>query len=591
MDDLRTQLGSVLRRTERVAALVQAHYAVMEKVGFSGAEPQLAARYTEHLQGAEHATTLLEKLSEGKITKLGPVRSVITVMGAARELVQHLRDVVDGLIQHAPRTDITQYGSQTSSGIEISSATLTQLVEHQRRSQEYVSKLEGELTEELDQLAVSTIPAEWRSHPDLEALRDQAGGLRPAEVPIFSALCQDLLVRSPPEAVKAVLLLVEQLRTQSLGEADLSLRWPAPGKAGKADRVPLAQRLIQTYRLLPSEPLQPIDDLLHSLMPDLNPKLAGLVGKPDALLARLEKLSAAAGVGFLVWSWGGPNPKLHTYRLLTSAEYLHANVGEISPTEGVSDRYLAATRTITDLEPSGVEYQLQTSGPVQHWVVLETPDGSGWRYLRPWSSSAHLIPHHWLDALGDRRCAPSPRVQAYNSILEEQILSCIEKPYIPYTQLTRDEAVRDQLYWRNLRQRIRKASWEDWQAAAGKAATAAKVAENLRKSDYYQRLVAHIAESIAAEEHANWDSVAAELLTQELQMTYFQQMERIRDGLRQAIEGAVHTVGKAKPRLGVEGLWEAAVEEGLSRYINHRNNIYLSLDNKTALLKKTLIRE
>jgi hypothetical protein len=595
MEAFRVGITPVVRHIQASAKIIRLHWTLLEGIGLSGADPQLAEQIVEALDAADGASTLLTQ--SGSLRGPEAVRSLIRVVGTLSGLVEGLHMVVDALIRHAPRTDVTSYGSRSSSGVEISSCTLVRLVEAQDSSLSNLRRLASLVGEPLHPLLVSAVvEATAGDALDLDAFLELE--LPTVELPAYAAVLQHLLETLHGDSVRRILQLVEVLRTQVLGPPVGRRAWPA--------KYPLIQRLVQTYRLTPSEPLQPLAQLLAALCPELAAdrqlsQIGKLVRQPAQLLATLERLSAATTqhVGFLVWNMGGPNPKLHGYRMLVDREYLVALLGGVAleAGEGVSPKYLAATATITDLPPNPVpEYFLRTVGPCTHWIVLETigvEHDAGWRYRRPWSGESPLIPHHWLEGLDDPQAAPSPRIQNYNAALEHEILGHVQAPYMTYQQLTRDEVVREEMYWRNLRSRIRKAAMADWTRRVGKV-SAARVAEALRSGDFYARLVSHVVDEIVMSEASpeGLSPAAQQMLGRELQISYAQQVDRIREGLRGVVEGAAVTIARSAKgaRQSPAEVWDAAIEEGLTRYISRRNNVYLLLDTKSQLLQRTLVR-
>jgi hypothetical protein len=109
---------------------------------------------------------------------------------------------------------------------------------------------------------------------------------------------------------------------------------------------------------------------------------------------------------------------------------------------------------------------------------------------------------------------------------------------------------------------------------------------------YYDNLARHISAQIESDGETRLPTEATGLAERELYISSFQQMDKLRAGLAKTMEAAFQELSRKKQpgsKVGnLEQLWSDVLDEGLTRYINRRSGIFITLDNKSEILRKCL---
>lgn len=608
MSDLRTRVSAIVKELYSTIKVLQIHLVGLGQTGFTGTDPQDAETIASDLARIEN-NKLLELV--GSLPEKPEAKAVRDLMGEVQLIDQSLARVEELMLRHAPDPR-NLYTSNLSRSSVMSSSTLTDILRTQRATEISVERARASLSDpDLYDAAIALLDLDnIDAILNITSMEGDVKKKGKKEIPtiINLSFCALVLQRTidrnahtpgAHDKIVKIMIHVEQLKSQALG--------PARYRVSHAlSQVPLFQQMVQTFHLVPSEPSLPLHQLLQELCPELNKVKPLSVDSPTDLQRELTKLAGSLSTqsGFIVWR------KLsdldHHFRILVDKEYLGKALGEIASGEGVSPKYVTATDTLTNLE---VDKKIQKAGDYlitvegeKFWIIVETLDGANFHCLRPWRGPSPLIPKHWFSGLipaskggpvknVNSDVVPSPRVENYNEILQEEILKHLRAPYVSLQQMTRDESIREDIFWKNLRAMITKKSMIDFKSLGLTKVKPEKFLEQLRKvrEDYFGKLVQHIVERIESFDDVKLSADAMLLARRELNLSGVQQLDKLRSSVAKAAEAVYQDMRKVPKNASrnLDLLWPEVLEETLTRFINRRSGVYITLDNKSEVLKTT----
>lgn len=363
----------------------------------------------------------------------------------------------------------------------------------------------------------------------------------------------------------SILRYVEILKTEVLG-ADTT---PQSTLNSETDPIHV---LVQMQRWVPTEPCMTLKELFATITMTVK------TGS-DAELTALAKTNAVR-ILKIVKTMGNLE---HRYRLITDPVYVESLGLKILPKEGLSEKYILATQTIVPIDVKDVKPLIKTLGSeAPHWIVIETLDGINYRFLKPWSNAEVKIPKHWIDL----NKMPSLRIRLLNKVVQDAVLQKLSVPLITMQTLTRSESIHEDLFWKNLRARIRKSAASKL-PKLGKGISAEKIITEVKKTGYFEVVLTAITAEITIGESQSWwnglGTVKQQFIKRELALTHATQIGQIRNGLIQTQESNFKELWKTGT--WQEG-WDQAMEESLARYINRKSSVFIALDSKMTLLRK-----
>lgn len=596
------QIAKLTKELQNVSKILDVHYQSLSRTGFTGTHPDDAELITSSIKAIDNndLAILMSKLELETSDAKKRTLAAVAFMNEMQKVEHALDRTISTMVQHAPDLD-TLYSSNFSRSSAISGSTVEEILKTQRVAVTNVEHVRAHMT---DPELIEAIAA--LANPDLEVTLTVDTSKPDFNLAFYAVMLQRLINTHlhEPGVVPQIMRHVEILKSKALGPA-------SEARTSPTSDTPMFQALVQTFRLVPSEPSLELGELISSLFPDYKVKKLD-AGTLDALKKSLEKVaSSLKNVGFIVWSKHAADgsAREHHFRILTDPAYLEMVLGsKIMLGEGVSAKYITATDTLTDL-PSPKKkvdfFLVVKTDVIKFWIILETLDGESFRYLKPWGNDTAQIPVHWFEGMVggvktskaskssklNIEAVPSPRVENYNAILQDEILTHLHPPYINSERLTRDEAVHEDTFWKNLRATIRKASMKDFQKIKGLKVE--NVLQKLRSDKhYYDKLAQHIATQIENDGSTRLPEDASDLAERELYISSFQQMDKLRAGLAKTMEAVFQDFAKKKQpgsRAGnLEQFWSDVLDEGLARYINRRSGIFIVLDNKSEILRKCL---
>lgn len=364
----------------------------------------------------------------------------------------------------------------------------------------------------------------------------------------------------------AILRYIEALKTEVLG-VDTT-----PDANTEVDPIHV---LVQMQRWVPTEPCVPLKELFKEQ--NISVKTGS-----DTELTNLAKTN-----GFRILKIVKTMGNLeHKYRLITDPVYVESLGLKILPKEGLSEKYIKATQTIATITTKDVEPSIKALGSeAPHWIVIETLDGTNYRYLKPWANPEVKIPKHWIDL----NKMPSLRIRLLNKTIQDAVMQKLSTPLTTMQQLTRSETIHEDLFWKNLRARIRKSAVGKL-PKIGTKPTAEKVVSEVKKTGYFEAVLTAITAEITIGESQSWWNglgvAKQQFIRRELALTHATQIGQIRNGLIQTQESNFKEMWKTGT--WQEG-WDQAMEESLARYINRKSSVFIALDSKMALIRKAFI--
>jgi len=238
------------------------------------------------------------------------------------------------------------------------------------------------------------------------------------------------------------------------------------------NRKQTIQTLVQRHRLIPDAMSRPFSKLIYDL--------TSVKVNDDKPLASLPKVckhisNKVRKYGFIVISKRIAQPIENNIWMLTDANYLQKNNLITSVETGVSDATIKRSRTIVKMEKptapqldDGIYYiNDEFSTENNFYYVLETLDGVNYRIMHPWyisifSKKIYEIPSDRIPDLLSKKNQPSTRVESYNTILNDEILSHLHSPYIQQNDMSRLEKKQVEIKWTVIRKKIARGMLEDY---------------------------------------------------------------------------------------------------------------------------------
>lgn len=442
----------------------------------------------------------------------------------------------------------------TSSGLKLSPQQFGVMTQSKRALLTYKNKVKH---------LHSEMYADWLNMiNDIGKVTDWITNQAPDNYDFWTRYINVTLKTSNKSDTSKILLYVETLKTQVLG-ADAT-----PEASKETDPIHV---LLQMQRWVPTEPTMPIIELLNTI------NITVKTGNDAELLA----MAKTNGVRFLkiVKTMGNLE---HKYRLIVDPVYVDSLNLKILPKEGLSEKYVKATETIVTITPNKDKPSVKVIGAeAPHWIIIETLDGVNYRFLKPWSNAEVKIPKHWINL----NKMPSLRIRLLNKILQDAVMEKLSAPLITMQTLTRSESIHEDLFWKNLRARIRKSAASKLPKFSN-TSSAEKIITGVKKSEYFETVLTSITAEITIGESQSWwnglGNDRQQFIRRELALTHAAQIGQIRNGLVQTQESNF----KSWKSGDWKEAWDQAMEETLARYINRKSNVFIALDSKMTLIKK-----
>lgn len=579
------------------ANIFKLYFEKLETTGFSGSDPYLAEKIQKHLDSIINDNKLSQKIVSVKDLTFKKAFALFSAYHEYRVSIHEVMHVVK-----ANELDLSKEGTYTSSGTTLTTSYLEALMEIHGNAMETYQKWHTEIDKpDLHELLIKYLPkvtalkqVEEITDLYLEWVGDQRGD---RVIDLYSALLQYVIdTHNGPggdrEINKYVVKTLEKLKTQVL---------EMPRVAGIQNRTAnTIQRLVQCYNLIPDAPSRPLTELIKELgveapggkdLSKLLNQVAKLLSKPDRKF------------GFIAWHKLIRSPMEHNMWGLMDMNYIRDHKLEQSSEFGVNKKSMERTQTLRPLplDPNAEDMLIVcnkefTPKSENFYYVIESLNGTDYRFMIPWHINPNQkilhIPEAWIENLSNLQNTPSRRLENYNAVLNGAILAKLQKPFVAGT--VKDEMRKDELYWKNMRLRLKRKAGELLKKIF-EGVDNPKY-EQIARHSFYEDLILEITDQIQVENLRTLPTGAIrQQLDGELLLSYNRELDKLRRNLSRDIDNLYKKnyqkkLGASPTKNKLIEAMDAILDEVLETYINRRNNIYLTIEAKFAVLDKTLLK-
>lgn len=605
---------------ELVIGTANAFNIYLEKLalsGFFGVEPFLTDTAQKNikfvLDNADTITSLIEKTRD--------YHETFQLVGLVNEFHDRLAEVYK--IYAENRLNVSQQGTRTSSGSQLSYTYLVSLSDSFMSISQIFSTYAAE-TKNAAIVKFLSQQTEVNNLKDIENLRKLYREYFDASrgqyiIDFYCTLLQKIIddFTSKPngrEVIKQIIKDVENLKTDTLVSGISS-------SDEKNKSVNTIQRLIQKFGLVPDGMSRPLADLWK----ELGLVSASAQDKLD-LPAQIAKASTSLSrnkdkkFGFIVISKIIRQPIEYNIWVLIDQNYLEQHDLIQEKTCGINVKALNRGKTITMNTNPAASGVIKKLGNVtvynsdfgsdmlkNFYYVIETLDGVNFRFLVAFDNIKY-VPAPWLNDITDIEKTPSRRIGGYSTLLNDEILKHLDKPYIHMENLSRAEVAREDIYWSNLRGRIKNAVIDDIMAHIISGSINMKHIEQVLSKDIIvQKIIREITEQIVldlSEPQSSPDRLAQWRI--ELFLAYFRDIDKLQKSFKHTLTENLHKdfAEKISRLLGAGNVPEskqAMIKHKLTdiisdmliatleKFINKKSSVYLSINKKVELLQDTLL--
>lgn len=621
------------------------YYDKLEVSGFSGIEPYLAEKIQNVIQDVGQDTRLI-KTAHDALKQQTPAL-YFEVYAQVQARYQALKEIGDIFRQN--RIELSKQGTFTSSGTSLTYTYLQDLNDTLATLLNGMENLQLEmrkdvvgtlLLQDVKLIAslhdVETITKLYRKYLEEERanliIDFYCRALQHAIRECTNNSSENIPRAEAKEILRYITQTVEELKTQVLEVGELQ-------EIGEENRQNNAvQRLIQKYNLIPDAPSRPIADLLdavfsfhHKIKAPSTPEEEKTLFTALARQLNIEK--GGQRFGLIIIHKIVNQPYEHNIWTIIDRTYLEANNLWQGADLGVNDKAIQRTNTLFPREnaqlskkgkdkSAGVDFYIEHFGEKDNFFyVLETLDGQNFRLLVPWhlgtEKKIYSIPAIWLQNLKDAQQAPSRRLQAYNLVLNNEIMKYAQKPLVQLAMLSRDEIQKEEGQWRGLRGNIKRRIMEiirgAWEEIFEEKAPSTWGQLDKMISDHNTTFAILVVDTMV--EHIKLEtgitstitsSILREQVHAELLYAYFRDLDRLQrhigkdiqehylqqyqEVLKRAVGGSISSTQLLTVRNKVIDIYDNLMAEILEKYVNRKSNIYLSITNKLELLEKSLMK-
>jgi len=458
---------------KNIAEVFKTYFEKLEYTNFSGAYPYETEKIIKNLKTRVAETDIFKadlfsapptvfnkKESETFIT------DVFKYYSSIKDSYYKLKYVYGLFVNYKPESSSSMSSFSSSTGYDYNAAmkVYEQVISKWESFNEYMESMaiENILSEVLENaMALASNDEKLYLLKHIEKIYDSRSGLN--IIDLYGNVLRKVLentTRVNKPLVQYVSQLIEDLKQSIL----------PPVPRSTSNRKPTLQTLVQRYRLIPDGPSRSFSKVIN--------ELTGVKVSDKKPLESLPKVckhisNKVRKYGFIVISKRIPAPVENNIWLLTDANYLQTNNLLTLPGAGVSHTTLARTKTIykmnTDGKPleDGIYYINGEFANENYYYFLETLDGVNFRIMYPWYISIfgkkiYEVPEHMVPDLKAKDKSPSTRVEAYNEILNNEIMSHLHKPYTQQEDLSRLERKQVEIKWNVARKKIARGMLEDY---------------------------------------------------------------------------------------------------------------------------------
>lgn len=358
------------------------------------------------------------------------------------------------------------------------------------------------------------------------------------------------------------------------------------------------QTLVQTYRLVPTE-YRSIDAILDEL---------GISEPKNTSSDLKQRLTAASGLtkyGFIVISKITKNPIIQSADRIINDAYISEHKLHQPSNMGVNAVAVERSKTIEiDAPPQDVSSGILYIGKnVEFYYILQTIDGVKYTIMTPWGPDSNIL---YVPA--GFKLQPSKKLEMYNTILNDNILRNLHKPFISTGLTTQDEVKREDAYWNSVRANVKKfilGYYREYltEYKVIRMATVKSMMLDdksiLKQINYITQLA--MLDLTSATKQLESNSTTADQFRSELAMLWLNEsesitrrykstLEELLDENKVAIERSLGTAHKLAMINHVLDAISKIVDEHLKIFINRKSGIFITLQNIIDVLEKTLLQ-
>lgn len=601
--------------SRNTAEVFKLYFEKLESSGFSGVNPYLSEKITSNLGGVLEDTKTSKKLSGLDALDFKKGFSLFVLFKTHAKWLNQIYQVAQNRV-----IDISRAGTTSSSGQTLTTKYLTSLNETYQSALDIYQAYHTEISRNtLQKIIVGKIPKiQTTNEVDqvtklyLDYVNEGSGE---EAIDLYAEILQDTLdsLKNNPDAaggkklLKYVLHTLETIKTQVL---DVPRDTKTPNR-----QTNIIQYLIQWYNLIPDKPSRSLAELIRELGVDIKEIRTQKITDVVKHLKQVAKLLSAREkkFGFMLWYKVIPRPIEHNLWTLISERYVRQHDYIQSAEVGINAKMIERNQTIRLIKPTGSNHIEEAGITVvndeftrdsdNYYFIMESLDGENYRLLIPWHisedprySASMYIPEKWIGELNNEEATPSRRLESYNTIINQEIINNLEKPFVELEQMSRADIQREELYWKNLRVRIRREALKQIEKIYS-SGPSNRSFSSLLETNFYTDLLIGIIEQIQIDTVKT--SVPADVrdaMETELLLSYYREMDYLRRSLIREINETykrdyAKSTGNSLNKGKMSDIIGLILDEVLEKYISRRSSIYLTIQKKFAALSRTLLKE
>jgi hypothetical protein len=607
-------LKQYVKDARDIASAMEIYIGKLNMTGFSGSYPYLEdiiMKNIKYVKSSAKASKLTTSLTD-PIDKKHILDNAFAFYAEIMGIKRRLWEVMDLFNEH--QVNPVQEGSQTSSGSTITQALILDLFENLSDLQEIMSHYMpmsqvDELTESFTSLVlthvqnteekdVKSVTPDYYTAATAQVITDEyekysSSGTGDDVVFLYQTIMKDIIEydtghREGAKVVRIVMKLIEKLKTASV----MCPRLELIGNANKKNNT--VQRLIQWNNLIPGETSKPFNEMVFDL---IGVKITGenSLDKACKVASTNEKK-----IGFIVMRKVSKNPMEHRIMSLIDKNYIMKSGNFQSADAGINKKLYDRTRTINPLKADmgdknvdsvSVYEKEHSDSDLDFFYILETIDGTNYRVLHPWDLNAREfgIPAAWVKNIPVFARTPSKRMEGYNETLNDVILEHLSEPLMDMDFMSRDEIRKADIKWKNIRENIRREIKEEFRK---KLTSKAALSSLLASTQLQSRILLEVARQLESDEYASSNNTARDdIYYEEMSLSYLKDLQDMQRRIgRELVNIYQKEFASSSPASNVMKIFDEVLEAALSKFINNKSNIFLTIKFKSELLNKTLLQ-
>jgi hypothetical protein len=527
--------------------------------------------YYEHVEQVIQSDTIItmlvdkaQKLFNTLESKIKTVSRVTTPIDALFEYYAILIEVsnkIHIIMKHIQKTmpDLHLVGTYSSSGAHISEGMVIQLSELIGDLENITDDLQFDATIIGDKIINMDLPLNSLATTYAKLKNNNA-------IDLYTYILSYYI--EVPEYTSQTLKLIEELKKQVLSDAATKIKLIKPPNT--------IQKLLTTHNLSPGKHFT-IDQICKQFNIRIKNPTIDLLGKA------VEKSSNRIGL-IIMYKFTG-SPLENSISSLIDKKYITDNNLDEPRIAGVSNKTLMRTNTRTQLDRITKSDNILVFTPKKcdKYYLFDSLDNILFRELKPWYnvSGDYAMPSSWLEL-------ESPQYIAdYSSILNDSIIKYIQKPYIERELLSRSERQSTTVKYNIIRNEIKKQILSSFDLVIKKNVTPEKFKKVISDPSLYTQALQHISYSISSLyiPAGKKSSENLDLFIEEVQISTTAELNYIQQLI-------VRTMAQKAPLKINEPrkIFSTLLDDILKRFINEKSNIFMTIEDKSEIASKTLLR-